>query len=335
MSRKLSLTGLLGVLALGASGCLPFWQLWHDDWDEEDPPVPVAGPIEPGTAPPSVDEVLVADWPPIGPAGTVAARVSDDYELDSVVFSFRNEHTVWTSGTSAEVSASGLQLGEGFGTLAVMAVDSRGGTATRQVADLLVDLTPPEIYLGPTVLAASLAEEGGSLELWVADAWVLGRVELEFGGALLSHDFIDGYPSTLGTGWDFSLVKFPVAELPVTSGLAHVVATDAAGNTAATYFNLTIDGEAPSVTVLSPAPGTIVTGAFTVAMQASDPGGGPVSIELTAGGAPLASVLGPKASVTLEASELVLGPIELGAVAVDQAGNRSEPKVVPIVVAAP
>lgn len=332
MSRKLAFAGLLGLLAVGASGCIPFWDLWGVDRDD-DPPV--VSPTDSGMAPPSVDEVLIPDWPPLGPLSTVKVRVSDDQELAGVTFSFRNDFTVSASGTAAEVTASGTLLGEGFGTLVVTAADWRGGTATREVTDLLVDLTPPEIYLGTTVLAASLAEQGGCFDLWVADAWILGQVELEFGGVHLSHDFVDGFPGTLGTTWDASLVKFPLADLPVTSGVAHVVATDAAGNSAASYFNLTIDGQAPSVTVVSPSSGTVVTGAFTVVLQASDPGGGPVWIELLAGGTPLANVLGPKASIELDATELALGPMDLEAVAIDQAGNRSEPLGVPIVVAAP
>ena len=70
---------------------------------------------------------------------------------------------------AATAGAVALLGAAGFGNLVVRATDVRGGFASREVTDLLVDLSPPEITLTETLISAQ-----GKLAVWVADAWILG-----------------------------------------------------------------------------------------------------------------------------------------------------------------
>ncbi len=183
---------------------------------------------------------------------------------------------------------------------------------------MLVDLSPPKIELGQTVVAAD-----GVLELWVGDAWVLGSVELSFAGQSQAKVFDPGYPTTVGHTWDFSLVKFAMSALPAIAGQAAIVATDAAGNSVVETFQLVIDGEPPNVAITSPAEGSTVSGTLTVDLTAGDPGGGPVWVDLLVNATPVATATAPQATLSIDTAELVPGPATLTAVARDQAGNQT------------
>jgi hypothetical protein len=184
--------------------------------------------------------------------------------------------------------------------------------------------------IGQTVLPMQGAN--ARLEAWVADAWVLGRVELDFGGVTLSHQFEPGYPPSLGTAWDYSLVDFPTAELPPGSGPAELRVWDAAGNMAVQGFDLTLDPDPPAVSIVAPQAGSSVSGVFEVLVSAADPQDGPVWITLWLGGTEVATGVGPLLDVALDAGEFVPGPLDLEARAVDQAGNESLLDSVPIEV---
>jgi hypothetical protein len=327
-SRARSSMGWLVGLAVGAStsGCFPFWLFF----DDSDPP-----PTAPSSwsSPPSIDAIDIADWPPIGPQGVVRVTASDDRALAFLECTFRNTVFRSLAGTTATVEVSGQELGEGLGQLELVLVDVDGGWAERWVENLLVDLTPPEMGIGKSVLPVQ--GEGARLEAWVADAWVLGRVELGFQGVTLSHDFEPGYPPTLGNAWDYSLVDFPTSELPAGSGVAQLRGWDAAGNLAVESFELTLDPDPPAVSILAPAADSVVSGAFDVTVAAADPQGGPVWITLWLGGTEVTTGVGPTLVVTLDASEFVPGTHDLEALAVDEAGNQSTRTSVPIVVQEP
>lgn len=313
MSRALGLAAA-PLLATGLSAC------FGDDWGPSSRPRNDWSP-PPATAqhPPLIGAISLPDFPPLGPKSSLVVSVSDaDGDLDraQVTFVKQTMHDVY--GSSDQVVLGAHQLGEGFGPLNVTLWDSRGGLSTRQATDVLVDLTPPKIVLGQTVVPSQ-----GMLELWVGDAWVLGTVALQFAGQKLTHAFEPGWPETLGKTWDYSLVQFPMKELAPGKGTAQIVATDAAGNTRVETFVLDVDGTPPLVTILSPGEGEALGAAASLSVESSDPGGGPVWVEVTLGGTPMGNLTGGKQTLSLNAGELLPGKKQLVVKATDQAGNES------------
>jgi hypothetical protein len=220
--------------------------------------------VQPGQAfPPQIDEILIADWPPMGPAGVITVEVRDDAGVASVLFEFA-ETVLFDTQDQRNVTLDvlGIELGEGLGDMVVTATDVDGTWARRTVEGLLVDLSAPEIDLLDTYIPASGPE--AVLFAWVSDAWILGDVTLEVGGEVLTYDFPDAYPSTLGQEWDYSLVSFEAGDLPLGSHLALLTVRDAAGNETSQSFDLVVDGTPPVASVAAPSDGEHVSGVFAV-----------------------------------------------------------------------
>lgn len=299
------------------SGC--FWWGDDDDWTDDG-----------FTQGPEMGAVSVPSWPPVGPhhAVSVEAFGRDGGIIERVRFQFANTVQRQIRGVSVTASATGSELGEGFGRLVMEAFDDRGLSSSRVVDDLLVDLSPPVILPGEAILRRA---EGVSVEMYVADAWVLGNVRLSIGDVSQEHAFQQGWPATLGTDWDLSLVQFDTLAFPEGQHSAVIVAHDAAGNEARYNFEMHLDGTPPSAGISAPAPGSTVSGPFEVSVHGED-GGLPVWLTIAVGGTPLATAVGPSATVALDASELTPGPTTLEVVAMDRAGNVSETSTIPLFV---
>jgi hypothetical protein len=312
MTRQLSLCAMLA--ALSSSGCFQF-----DGNREIGGGFPSEQQQQPTQHVPAIDPIANITWPPIGPDKGVTVVARDvDANLSLLTFEFANAGTRLISGSHTSLTLTGPELGEGYGTLEVIVDDTRGLSAVRQIHNLLVDLSPPKITLGETAVRGD-----GMLELWVGDGWVLGKVELERDGTVLKSELPTGFPETLGKTWDYSLVKFPMQALAPGKGPATITATDAAGNVSSESFILDIDAEPPTVSITAPGAGATVTGDVEVTIEASDPGGGPVFIELRLGGAPVGSAAGPSAALGFSTSDFVAGPAKLSAIARDHAGNET------------
>ena len=315
-----------GFAALALSGC---WVDMAPSQAAESEPVLRSGP---GDGPPEL-RVTLPDWPPLGPASTFELDATDDVGLDRAEFSFLNDFTIPLSGTQQIVDVASTSLGEGFGTMVVAVWDRNGSFREQTVTDLLVDLSPPLLEVPGTLFAAANVEP--ILELWVADTWVLGTVEIEVDGNTMTHSFEEGYPATLGTEWDASLVKFSLANAPAGDTAAVLIATDAAGNSLRQDLILSIDAEAPTIEVIAPRQGgpmVEVSGSFEVVIEARDDRSSATQIELRFGETPVASALGPRATLVLDAGEFPLGALELEAVAMDAAGNQSDRAEVTVLV---
>jgi hypothetical protein len=323
--RHVPVVGVAAALAISAVGCFDFNPRYNSQPYTPAPTTTATHPpTSPTSHPPTIDSVEIPSWPPIGHDGTVQVTARDsDANLSAIRFDFANSITRVASGNFALETVSGDQLGEGFGTLTITASDDRGGNAKRVVNNFLVDLSPPKIVLGQTVLPTD-----ADLELWVGDAWVLGKVKLSCAGMTLEQDFEPGYPDTVGTTWDYSLVKFPLAQLPTGGGAATITAVDAAGNSTTSSFDLVIDGDPPSISIDAPADGATVTGTFTVALSASDLGDGPVWTSVSLGGTPVGDASSDQASLQVNAGDFASGPNDLVAIATDRAGNQSSAKIV-------
>lgn len=339
--RRSTVVSLLAIAtSLGSAGCE--WILLGvalddgDDCDEfdcceedcfTDPPPPE--PVLPPTL-----AIGIADWPPIGPTGVVTITASSSQGLARAELAFKNDYVATFTGASANGStatATGLNLGEGFGRLDVAVYALDGSYTQGAVDDLLVDLGPPEAYFDQTVLPAS----GDRLSFWMADAWVVAGCELTIGDVILTEELEPGYPSTLGVEWDFSLVSFPVEELPVGNHAAQLRVWDAAGNEVLLDAPITIDGLPPEVDILEPAEGETVSDTFTVSASASDDMPFPVSIELRVGGALVATGTAPQATFNLSAIDFPAGENEITAIAIDEAGNSSAISTRTIIIGSP
>lgn len=273
--------------------------------------------------PPTFDSLDIPSWPPLGKQGQIKVAISDDEALSRLTATFKNVARRTFTGTSGSISLSGNDLGEGMGTLTLVACDTRDQCRERRVEDFLVDMTPPEAELESATVSPKLSGLDGQVAVWVSDAWVLGSVDLTFEGKTLRHDFPKAYPATVGTEWDVSRVTFDAKSLPEKEGDAVVVVRDAAGNASTRTFRLRIDGTAPTVAINQPANGATVSGTFDVSLTATDEGPTPPTVELWVGGVRVLEAAAPLGAISIDTSTLSAGPVEVKAIARDPAGNRS------------
>lgn len=289
------------------------------------PPDPPPGNTERNPTPPSLAPLSVPDWPPFGPSSEIHVRCTDDIALQRIGAMFKYSRTRSVSGLVESASFSGRELGEGHGELRIQCCDTGAACAERSITGFLVDLTPPEIEGERLVASPTVDGLGGDISIWVRDAWVLGSVELSFGGKTLRHELPHAYPSTLGIDWDVSRVTFAAKELPAGSGKAIVTARDAAGNVTTRELGVRVDGTPPEVALLAPSSGTVASGgSFLIRAQASDADNdvAPV-IDLWVGGTRIGELPGPVAEIEVDTATLPPGPTEVRAIARDDAGNES------------
>lgn len=303
-----------------------------------DPPPPSTTTQEPPAqrppTPPAFDSLEIPEWPPLGKEGRITVKLSDDEALARLTATFKNVAFRSFTGThSGEVSLTGDDLGEGMGTLTLVACDLRDHCRERRVNDFLVDMTAPDAELENATVSPKLAGVEGQVAVWVSDAWVLGSVDFTFAGKTLHHDFPKAYPETVGKEWDVSRVAFDAKDLPEKEGQAVVVVRDAAGNARTRAFNLRVDGTAPTVAITQPANGASVSGSFDVSLVASDEGPAPPTVELWVGGTRIVEAAAPLGAITVDTSALPSGPVEIRATARDLAGNRSTLSTITVNVA--
>jgi len=273
---------------------------------------------------PWITDIQIADFPPVGPDGTVIVEVEDDGDLDYLSYGFRLSGHVNLLGYSDTAVLTGTMLGEGMGTLDLIVVDEHQNWSQEWIDDLVVDLSPPLLEVEDDIIRGGADAE---LIVWVGDAYVLGAVELTFAGATQRHEFPAVYPPTLGETWDYSLVHFPLGDVPDGIETAYLVATDAVGNRTSLELELSVDGTPPTVEILAPVDGAIVSGLFDVEIALDDPGGGPVWVDLCDGAVTLATATGPLAVITLDALDFAPGPLSIRATAADQAGNTAAAEI--------
>ena len=100
-----------------------------------------------------------------------------------------------------------------------------------------------------------------------------------------------------------------------------------AGNSISAQYLVEIDAEAPALAILSPAEGSTVADTIEVVVS-SDP---ETWIDLALGGTPIATLAGPDARTTIDASHFPLGRMSISASARDAAGNRSAPASIEVI----
>jgi hypothetical protein len=306
---------LASVVATG--GC---WSSNDTIGRDTSPPPP---PPQPVPVAPTFGEIVLPTWPPLGPTGKINVPLSDDEGLSRITATFKDVTRRSVAGTTGMVSFTSAELGEGMGTLTLVACDARSACRSRTVSDLLVDLTPPDIELERAVVSSLVDGIDGQVAVWVTDGWVLGSVDITFAGKTVRHDFPDAYPTTLGTTRDVSRVAFPAKGLPSGSGSATVIARDAAGNARTQSVTLRIDGTRPIVTLSEPQNGAVVSGLLTVRVTATDEGPVAPTVDVWVGGARVLTGVPASTPLVVDTSTLPPGSTEVRAVATDEAGNES------------
>ncbi|MBK6516499.1 MAG: hypothetical protein IPM79_01300 [Polyangiaceae bacterium] len=281
-------------------------------------------PEAPPPDPPTID-FTIADWPPMGSASTLSISAQADNGLGNTTFFFRNTVLRSFNGeTSATLSVTGAELGEGFGRLEVDVASWDGSISRRGVDGLLVDLTAPTAYVDDLNVVRAV---GDHFSFYMADAWIVSGCELTVGDQIFTEQLDPGFPPTLGVDWDFSLVSIPSEDLPIGTHSASLRVWDAAGNESILPVAITIDGLPPDVGITSPVEDATLEGYFDLQVTASDDVPLPVAIEIHVGGALVATGTSPSTTITLSTEDFPAGPTEISATAVDEAGNRSAPLV--------
>lgn len=309
MSGRWRQTVLSVALATSLSGC--FGGCFRHNAEPPPPPPPDPDP--------ATIDIEIADWPPLGPSGTIEVSAeSDDGLRDATAYFLHTvDRTFPSQSDEGTVKFSGQELGEGTGTLWIEVSTMRGSISQRAVSNFLVDLSPPVAFLDDTLLRAS----GDPLRFYIGDAWVVSGYALHVGGETFTDELEPGYPDTIGVDWDYSYVEIPSESIPTGATEATLEVWDAAGNRVTEQFDLVVDGVAPTVGIEGPM--TQVSGTFTVQVTGTDDLPGDLTYELRAGGALVATAAGPSAIIALDANDLPSGPNELSAIAMDAAGNAS------------
>lgn len=333
MIRNLTLMASLMALSMSSTSCL--WLLGIDDdssWDDEDDWQEDEDDWEEVDVddPPTLDIELDAPNGIMGPDNTITVSVDDDdtEDLDvSLAFARDVDRTVSRGNF---MTATGSDLGEGYGELVIHVFDRDGGFSSTSVEGLLVDLTPPLLEIEPCILAASGKGDRGTLAAWVGDAWALGSVAVEIvpdeGDAIVRGDSFGDWPSTFGQSWDWSYFSVSANELPVGHSVATYTVRDRAGNASQQTCDLFVDALPPVVTLEA----ELVDGFIYAEVGASDDDVDalPTGLTLRAGGAEVAHGQAPSTSFVLDAADFPAGVLILEATACDRAGNEGRSEIV-------
>jgi len=324
--RSLCWRGLGALtLVLAVAGCA--------DDEPYQTPAPAPPPPPPDVNPPAIEQVSIPSWPPLSATSRLEVAVSDDRALASVTASFRGSDLKTVTGLRGVVTFFGSELGEGQGTLTIIARDKAGSSRTRTIHDLVVDFTPPDIELEREAVSPRLEGIDGEVAVWVSDGWVLGAVDLTFLGKTFHEAFPEAYPPTLGKSRDTSRVAFAARDLPVGDAMLEVTARDAAGNARTMTRRLRIDATPPVATIAAPAPGATLQGSAELRVTASDDGPTPPLVDVWVGGARVLTSVPPGSPLRLDTSTLPAGASEIRVIPRDEAGNEGAPAIVAVTIA--
>ena len=215
---------------------------------------------------PSVSLAGPANGSVIPPGTTLDFAVSDAHLAGAT----------WDTGggptaLAAPYDVSTSSWSDGTVTVWVNATDTAGNAASRSFV-FTVDATPPSITLAAPS-NNSVVQPGQAVDLAVSDANGLSSVTWDNGTGSVA----------LASPYDISTAGWPEGSTNIT-----VIATDVAGNALVRVFQLIFDATPPSVTLASPANGSLFQAGAAIDLSISDlnglagvawdNGGGPVSL---------------------------------------------------------
>jgi hypothetical protein len=258
----------------------------------------------------SVDVASGTAFGPL-PGDLLAVRIAVTGPYESVVrVSSGEAFPVPAGGGGVEAS---FPLVEGPNALWVEAADLGGQTVALPVL-VIYDRTPPE--------AAFLAPLDRTVVRGVVEV-ALEATDASTGVAAASFS-VDGGPAVAGVGGPIWSASLDLGGLADGWHVVSAAVVDAVGNVASASVSVLVDGTPPSVSLLSPLPGSYASGTTAVSAEASDATSGVRSIRLLANGVQIGGCeASASCSAALDTTVLPDGPFVVAAVATDLAGNEA------------
>lgn len=229
---------------------------------------------------------------PDGATITVTGTATDPDPGDTLSYAWHDD-----GGPLGTIPSITLVRPLGTHTLVLTVTDSRGATSRDTTTVTVRDSVPPRLDLPADVAAEATSAAGAPVDFVVS-----------------AVDAVDALPVVVCSRASGSM--FPLGNTVVSC-----TAADASGNTAAGSFTVTVrDTTPPSVTLLSPADGSTVTGTVAIVASASDVTG-VVRVEFYSGGQWLATAVAPPYTASLDTRAMPPGTVlGLSARAYDGAG---------------
>lgn len=206
-----------------------------------------------------------------------------------------------------------VSLTEGTNEIAVEASNETGRSASLSRV-VTYDISAPQATI-------VIPEEG---------SFVRGGIELTLDASdaissVASASFqVDGLPA-VPAGGAGTLWTAPLQTGSLSDGIHHVLATlsDVAGNVASIHRDFTVDNTAPSVQIVRPTAGDIVSATVSIEVAASDATSGIGDIDVQVNGESIGSCPAAPCVLPYDTAFLPDGNVLISATALDRAGNPS------------
>jgi regulation of enolase protein 1 (concanavalin A-like superfamily) len=276
-------------------------------------PVPNSAPAPPVNVPPSVSLTSPANGASYGaPAAIAMSASASDSDGSVAKVDFYNGTTLLGTDSSSPYSFSWNNVGAGSYSLKAVATDNAGAATNSGSVTVTVSAnTPP---------AVSLTSPSGGTSFMAPASTTVAAVATDANGSVARVDFYAG--STLLGSDTTSPYSVNWSNVPAGSYLLTARATDNTGaSTMSAGVNVTVNAnQAPTVSLTSPATGTIFSTPATVTMTASanDADGSIQKVEFYNGSTLLGS--DTTSPFTFSWSNVPAGAYSLSAVAHDNLG---------------
>jgi len=225
------------------------------------PPESPQGSPAPDETPPTITVTAPVAGVAVGGTVAIQANVTDPSGVSQVGF-FVDGFLLGTSGIPPYgVNWDTMTESDGLHTVDVVAVDGAGNSGTQSLS-VIVDNAAPTISV--TVPVAGAVVNGTlTIQADVTDANGVSHVDFSIDGNLLETRNTPPYDVI----WDTTTETDG-------SHTVDVVAVDAVGNSVSQSVSVVVDNTAPTVTLIAPLDGALLSGTVTLAATAVDLGSG-------------------------------------------------------------
>jgi hypothetical protein len=240
----------------------------------------------------------------------VTATASDNVGVQSVQFRVDGNNVGSADTTSPyALSLDTTTLSNGSHQLSAVARDAAGNTRTSSNVAITVDNAQPTVAITQPANNATISGTT-AVTATASDNVAVQSVAFQVDGATVATDTSAPYTLSAETSW-----------LNDGSHTISAVATDTAGNTRTATISVTVDNNAPTVSISSPAAGATVSGTTTVTATAADTVG-VQNVQFRVDGANVGSAdTSSPYQYSWNTTALTDGEHTLSAIARDAAGN--------------